>query len=335
MGIAKGAARILLKESRRRPFSGRVLVLGKQDVYFDYETLEKAACDFGVELCKSRPVSLSLKPELAALNYISDESFFLSLGFSEYAALDYSDYESADYVFDLNRSDLPSRLTESFDFIADCGTIEHVFHLPNAFGNIFRMLKSSGRVVHLAPSSNYMDHGFYMFSPTLFWDFYAANKFDINAFQVIRHTINAHTDPWEASDYQPGCLEAVSFGGLDDGMYGILCIATKTDESTGDAIPQQHYFVKRWTPQEIVTPPAPEAEVIAERVAGNVLDYVPASSYYQQIKNGIRQIPALYKMLRIPFRFGRFLKTSTQRQQPPPPPEEIKRGLRLEIVDRY
>jgi SAM-dependent methyltransferase len=330
MGIAIGAARIFLKELRRRPFKGRVLVLGKQDVFFDYKALAKAAHDFGVELKVPEAIKISLKPDHASSNFISDESLFLALGFDEYAAIDYSAYESADYVFDLNQSDPPPSLLESCDLIVDCGTIEHVFHLPNALRNIFRMLKSDGRVIHLAPSSNYIDHGFYMFSPTLFWDFYSANKFDINTFQVIRHTVNAHTEPWEASDYRPGCLEAVSFGGLDDGMYGILCIATKTEDSTGDAIPQQYYFTRRWFPEEA---PAPEPPSETPKIPSDAVE-PPAVDPYEQLKSRIRRHSVLFSILRMPFRAARFVKRSMQRETKPPVPE-VKRGLGLDIIDRY
>lgn len=330
MGIAQGAARILLKESRRRPFGGRVLVLGKQDVHFDYETLEKTARQFSVELARPARLELSSKPSLAESRYISDETLFLALGFDEYSSLDYSAYESAQYVFDLNQPDPPSELIGAFDVIADSGTIEHVFHLPNAFRNIFKMLKPNGRVIHLAPSSNYIDHGFYMFSPTLFWDFYTTNKFEINTFQVIRHTINAFTDPWEASDYKPGCLDAVSFGGLDDGMYAILCVATRTTESTGDAIPQQRFFARSWNP-EIAVEDAPGEDL--PMLQQDRQDDVSSSSRLEEIKSAVRQVGFLYYILRIPFRIGRGLRFKLRKDDDTI--AQVERGLRLKITDRY
>ena len=61
--------------------------------------------------------------------------------------------------------------------IIDGGTMEHIFHIPNVLNNIYRMLRVGGRIIHISPSSNYVDHGFYSFSPTLFYDFYQTNKF--------------------------------------------------------------------------------------------------------------------------------------------------------------
>lgn len=322
MGLAVGAARILLKEASRRPFTGKVLVLGKQCVYFSNNALQQLAAEHGVPLAKVAETA-SHKKDLADSGFISDECFLLSLGFSDYAALDISDYESADYIFDLNQPEPPPDLVEEFDAIIDSGTIEHVFHVPNALYNIFRMLKRTGRVIHLAPSSNYIDHGFYMFSPTLFWDFYVANNFEINNFQVIRHTINALTEPWEASDYRPGCLDPVSFGGLDDALYVVLCTATKTLQATGRNVPQQSACLRIWR-DEPGEPPRDIEPAVDQREPG---------VYYDGFKDRIRRFPPLYWLLRVPFRLARSLKAHMPGNATID--EETARGLRLKVVDRY
>ena len=59
--------------------------------------------------------------------------------------------------------------------LLDSGTLEHVFHLPNALKSVVELAKVGGRVMLLSPSSNHFDHGFYMFSPTLFYDYFSAN----------------------------------------------------------------------------------------------------------------------------------------------------------------
>jgi len=160
--------------------------------------------------------------------------------------MDYSDYEAADYIFDLNCENIPTELLDKFDLILDGGTIEHVFHLPNVLRNIFKMLKIGGRIIHFSPSSNHMDHGFYMFSPTFFSDYYKTNNFDINSIQVIRHTTH-HEVPWQISKYTPGCINRISYGGLDDAMYAISCVATKTPSSRFDLIPsQRNYAEELW-----------------------------------------------------------------------------------------
>lgn len=251
MGISIGGAKLLLQEAVRKPFRGRVLTLGKQDILLSWSQLTQISREANVVIRCDHDISLSSKPWWAEKAYITDKSFLMALGFGEVRSIDASSYEGADYILDLNCPDLPDCLVGQFDVIIDGGTIEHVFHIPNALRNIFRMLAPGGRVIHQVPSSNHIDHGFYMFSPTLFWEFYATNHFDINSFQVIRFTQDYNGDPWEIYDYTPNCLVQASFGGLDDGMYAINCVATKTEISTGDLIPQQGLFVALWQKQQI------------------------------------------------------------------------------------
>jgi len=302
MGISKGTLKVLLREVQRRPFWGRVFTLGKQDIWFSYKFLKETAKEFGIELSKVDEITLSRVPYFADKRYISDICLFKSLGFSEVKSMDFSEFESADYIFDLNNGEIPEDLIEKFDVIIDGGTIEHVFHIPNALTNIHKMLREGGRIIHFSPSSNQIDHGFYMFSPTLFHDFYKTNNYDINNFQLFRFTPRHNVDKWEIYDYESGCLEQVSFGGLDDGMYGIICIVTKKKDSTGDRIPQQGVYLEHWGSWE-------KKEV---------------HSKFQMLKDIISRYPFLYKKLR---RFYRFILDSNKGRG--------KKGLGLKIVDRY
>jgi len=310
MGIAKGAAKIILKEVSRRPFAGRLLTLGRLDIWFSYDLLQKMAKEFGVKLSTPDKITLAQKSEFAAKGYISDGCFFKSLGFSEVKALDFSDYESACCIFDLNNDKVPEYWLEAFDVIYDGGTIEHVFHIPNVLNNIYKMLRQGGRIFHFSPASNYIDHGFYMFSPTLFYDFYKTNKFEINNFQIFRHTPRHEVEPWQISDYTPGCLNPVSFGGLDDGMYGVICIATKTRNSTGDKVPQQSIYINMWN---AIDKPSGQEETSKISIADH--------SKLRPIKDAIKRFPLLCRILR---RLVRFMQ-----------PRKQHKGLGLKVVARY
>ena len=239
MGLNASAVKILMEEALRRPFAGRLLSFGRQDIFITCDTLKELASAMKFPLDMSAPVTLSHKKDFADNGYISDTSLYKLLGFTEAVSSDASDYEDAAHVVDLNYTNIPESFVEGFDVILDGGTIEHVFHVPNVFLNIFRILRPGGRVIHFAPSSNHIDHGFYMFSPTLFWDFYHANAFEVNRCHLFMYTLNLYGGQWEVYDYRPGRLDHVSLGGLDDNLYGVICIATKTERSTGDVIPQQ------------------------------------------------------------------------------------------------
>lgn len=247
MGISQGPLKMLMREGIRRHFAGSVLTLARQQIYVTNERLIKIAIEMNYTLSKFEDSSrTSTKNKHGLAKPISDVALFHSLGFSEVKSLDYSDYEGANEIFDLNSRELPEHLEGAFDVVLDPGTIEHVFHLPNTLKNIFKMIPVGGRIIHISPSSNHIDHGFYMFSPTLFFDYYRSNRFEINTFNIIKYSQNHDTEPWLIYDYMPGCLDPISFGGLDDGMYGILCIVTKSKDSSYDVIPQQGSYVKTW-----------------------------------------------------------------------------------------
>jgi SAM-dependent methyltransferase len=277
MGVAKSAAKILLAEAKARPFHGSALLLGRQFVTLSERDLREAAQSFGVRL-QPTEVKLSQFPELAAQEYLSDRSLFELLGFSQVQAMDASEYEDADFIHDLNDANVPSELIGAFDFILDSGTIEHIFHLPNVMLALFRMLKPGGRIVHITPSSNYLDHGLYMFSPTWFADFYSANQWTIHTLGVVRHSPWPSVHPWEVYAYRPGAF--TQFGGLDDSMYAILCIVEKGPEATGDRIPQQGEYVRdRWQ----TTPSAPGKG--------------KATSVKQQVRRLLYQYPPLLRLV--------------------------------------
>jgi hypothetical protein len=319
MGLAIGAAKMLLKESSRRPLSGRVLTLGRQFIQFPYEELSAAAREFSVALRSVSGVTLHCLPELAAKGYLSDDSLFELLGFSGFDSLDYSDYEHAHIVFDLNEGLLPDSLKEKYDFIIDGGTMEHVFHVPNVLANIHSLLRIGGRVMHFNPASNYIEHGFYCFSPSFYTDYYYANNYEVNQIQIVKQ-LPAPEVPWEISDYTPGCLDPVSFGGLDDAMYMNFCIVTKTPQSTCRVVPQQGLYRRRWhrAPQGLEPDPDPLP-------AAQPLEAAAGSGPKAKIKNFIKDRPLLYRPLR----------KLRDMLNPPPPSVPPRKGLGLEVVARY
>jgi hypothetical protein len=246
VGLSACALRLLLDEARREPFAGSVVVLGKQDVWFTEATLRACAAAAGVQL-RDVPLTLSAKPGQARAGYLSDDSMLKALGFTDYAALDVSDYEATDIItHNLNSPTIPPEIEGRFDVVIDGGTLEHVFHLPNAMSALGRMVHPQGRVIHASPSSNHVDHGFYMFSPTFFWDYYSANGFELPTVHVVRYQQRHLDRPWDVYEYTSGALDPVSFGGLDDSLFMVWCVARKTADSTTGVIPEQRAYVRVW-----------------------------------------------------------------------------------------
>lgn len=272
MGFIRGNMIPILKESKRQPFTGHVLFLGHPDIYFDYQHLLRMAKIARVSLDMSVPIKPSPKPDFAAKQYLAGDTVFKMLGFEQISVLDYSDFEGANIVFDLNSTELPSELIGKFDVVVDHGTLEHVFHLPNALSNIHRLLKTGGRAITSSPSTNFLDHGFYMFQPTLFVDYYAANNWVVESIQVVQFTHNQETEPCFFADYEPGLFDSVGYGKMDNKLYSTICVATKTIDSTSSKIPQQGWYKRlaNWKPSEsaINADCVPIAESSGEPMSG-------------------------------------------------------------------
>jgi hypothetical protein len=221
MGIGVDLARALLREGVRRKFEGKIISLGVQDIFLNAPMLKAILNEFKID--SKVLIELSAKGGLAKDGFISDVSFFKSIGFNDLLRIDATDYEGADIVFDLNckiRSaesndgeDALNDVVGAADVVLNGGTVEHVFNVPVALENTFKLLKIGGRVIHTAPCSNHIDHGFYMFSPTFFNDYYLANKFELNDFKIIKYWPDVDKR-WETLDYVPGILTDISMGGL-------------------------------------------------------------------------------------------------------------------------
>jgi hypothetical protein len=89
-----------------------------------------------------------------------------------------------------------------------------------------------------------------MFSPTLFYDYYSANKWDIIDLFFIKikaflFLTRASTQIWDVYRYKPGNFFLHSCGGLEKGMCAIVFIAKKTNESTFNASVQQNSYLNQ------------------------------------------------------------------------------------------
>jgi SAM-dependent methyltransferase len=96
------------------------------------------------------------------------EPFFQALGATTVNSLDATDYEGADRIHDLNQP-IPPDWRESYDVVFDGGSLEHVFQFPTALLNALQLVKTGGRFIAYTPANNYFGHGFYQFSPELWW----------------------------------------------------------------------------------------------------------------------------------------------------------------------
>lgn len=96
-------------------------------------------------------------------------------------SVDASPYENARLIHDMN---LPwpadSAERAGFDAVLDFGCLEHVFNFPVAWRNCVDLCRVGGHVLHALPANNLAGHGFYQFSPELFFNLYQpGNGFEL------------------------------------------------------------------------------------------------------------------------------------------------------------
>ena len=118
-----------------------------------------------------------LFPELTKYESTQFSSGFLRdyLKASSLQVLDVDPYQGADVIANLNKKVDP-KLVGEFDTILDFGTLEHLSNLSMALTNIFSLLKQHGSYCFLLPANNWIDHGFFQFSPTFFIDLISQNQ---------------------------------------------------------------------------------------------------------------------------------------------------------------
>ena len=115
------------------------------------------------------------------------DEFFIRMGAERADSLDYSDYQNASVIQDMN-SPILDELKSRYSVVYDGGTIEHVFNIPQALKNCMEMVSVGGYFLQANIANNFMGHGFWQFSPELvFRSLSAENGFEIVA--VLLHEV--------------------------------------------------------------------------------------------------------------------------------------------------
>lgn len=181
MGFEVNSTNFLLYTQRGRNID-RIATLGRQSIkLLPKWYAEKHSLNIGGEYCEDL-----LKG---------------ALGASIVDSFDNSDYEQATFVTDMNK---PVSGFEPYDLVIDFGTLEHIYNVPQALWNVSTLCKPGGEIVHVLPSNGWIGHGFYQFSPELFYSVYSeengysgtevflANCDDNKHFYRVRKPINGN-----------------------------------------------------------------------------------------------------------------------------------------------
>lgn len=198
--------------------------------------------------------------------------------------MDYSDFEGASIRHDLNVP-VPEDLHNAFDAVIDGGTLEHVFHFPNAIANCMRMVRPGGRFFAATMANNLCGHGFYQFSFELFFRvFERANGFELEQVLALeypypgcelvpRPRIYAVRDP----------AKVQSRVGLTNRKPVVLFVQARKVEDVApfQTLPYQSDYVARWESTD--SPPAAPLRTVLRSA------YARLPAWLQTRIKGIRQ----------------------------------------------
>ena len=240
MSIHINLAVVMHDWSRRHGLAGPSLTLGVQGISFNRREYEAALASPGAA---PRTTAASTQ---AMLQHMTANELFADLGLGSLAAMDLSNYDGADIIFDLNEPQPPPETRQRFGLVMNGGTLEHVFHVPNALANLNAMLKAGGAILHVLPCNNWVDHGFYQFSPTLMFDYYAALQFEVleSAIMVFNPRIRSG-HYWEIRPAPYGVFGTGLAGALDDKTYLHVVLVRRGSASLERVVPIQSLYARR------------------------------------------------------------------------------------------
>jgi len=163
MGIEYNAVRILKLAKSKNIIFDKVATIGRQGLHMKLKNIEKL-----------------LEGDLSSLqDQTYSENLFKILGAKVIDSFDYSNYENCTFVCDMNKA-IDDKFKNKYDLVFDGGTLEHVFNFPVAIKNCMEMLKVDGYFISVTCCNNFPGHGFYQFSPELFFRiFNQENGFEI------------------------------------------------------------------------------------------------------------------------------------------------------------
>jgi hypothetical protein len=175
MGIDRHFADFLLCAKDAGADFRRVATLGRLNLFIDHRSLAAVFREHGRVITDSDIRAM----RSASAGYV--EEFLRHVGAQETCSIDASEYEGASLVHDMNLP-IPAEHKGRFSAIIDGGTLEHIFNFPTAIRNCMEMLAVGGHFFTQTMANNFMGHGFYQFSPELFYRVFSPE----NGFRVHR-----------------------------------------------------------------------------------------------------------------------------------------------------
>ncbi len=191
MALNINGTRLLLRAQRQGINFEKTVMIGRQRFYLSSQALQTNLEEYGYQ-----------GADAAALIKLKNgytEPFFELLGAKTIDSIDASAYEEAAMVHDMNFP-IPEEWKERYSVVLDGGSLEHIFNFPMAIRNCMELLEIGGTYLGITPANNFFGHGFYQFSPELYFRIFSAeNGFavkEILFYHDIKHRQNQERSPF-------------------------------------------------------------------------------------------------------------------------------------------
>jgi len=200
----------------------------------------RAARDFGIPATQEQINECYRREKNTAL-YI--DQFLRFLGAEECVSVDYSDFEGASLLHNLNER-FPENLRGHFDVVLDGGTLEHIFNFPAALRHSMELVRVGGHMILNTPASNQMGHGFYQTSPELYFRVFSEE----NGF-ALRKIVLCEGCPGDAPFYEVKDPALTGFRTelVSPKLMALIVMAQRTaDVPILASMPQQSDYAAVW-----------------------------------------------------------------------------------------
>jgi SAM-dependent methyltransferase len=235
MAIDSNTARFLIDchESgvcfeRTATLGRQALILSRSDMRSLFRTRGGITNDYEETLAKGRGYA---------------DGLFELLGAEKVSSIDASNYEGASLVHDMN-APLPADHAGQFDLVFDGGTLEHIFNFPCALRNCMELVRPGGHLVLHTPTNNWSGHGFYQFSPELFFRAFSADN-GYRVERMVAYEVYPNSPFYEVSDP----AQVRSRVELARGHHRVLLLVLARRLHVADIFkhaPQQSDYVEEW-----------------------------------------------------------------------------------------
>lgn len=186
MGLDTNGTKFLLYAQNQGVSFAKTAMIGRQTLYLSAKNLAKNLALF------ERGANLSEAERILTASDGYAEAFFERLGARQTYSFDASLYEGATHAHDFNLP-IAEEFKNQFTAVIDGGTLEHIFNFPTAIKNCLEMVAVGGHFLSITPTNNFLGHGFYQFSPELFFRILnQTNGFELQQLLIFEDFMNSN-----------------------------------------------------------------------------------------------------------------------------------------------